>query len=62
MDEPVFENQEDAIFGMMAAVATVMEVMVDKKIAEPEILAEMLELQRNEFLKNASRTRHWSWT
>ena len=51
MDEPVFVNQEDALFGVMAAVATVMEVMVDKEIVAPEVLAEMLELQRDMFLK-----------
>ena len=49
MDRPVFENQEDAMMGLLAGITTIMEILVAKEIVLPESLAGSLAITRSEF-------------
>ena len=51
MEGPIFENQDDAMMGLLAGVTTVMEILVAKEIVPTESLAESLAMIRTEFEK-----------
>ena len=51
MEGPIFENQDDAMMGLLAGVTTVMEILVAKEIVPSETLAESLAVTRSDFEK-----------
>ena len=51
MEGPIFENQDEAMMGLLAGVTTVMEILVAKEIVPTESLAESLAMTRTEFEK-----------